>query len=491
MPRIESNISLRVFCMALLISRALCADSRSLAFLIGPASEEHGRIAAHAAALVARQWFQTPGAIVELRFTANPDTQPFTAAMQIKDLESTFLYAADTDRKSDWKGLVNGFDRAGFSLTHHEGKRLMIAILDVPALNSDASDRLTQTLAFCKENSITVVVLDLSEPASNAPQPAIASLASSTGGALLRDSTALDSTVETIFPTEKPVVTSEKARPADTAIHVRFLRIQSSKMRSAGSEFGPLHGFFVAESPLTALQLQEQGGNYSGRARVTEMLRAADGKVVWQAKKDIVIKGPSRKLDSRRAGLLSYMRELQIPGGNYILDATVEDLVAGKTLTVSEPLIASSRAPGFDVSDIVLVRPLDDAVDKFESDTTFVFDTRALVPLLDPPYRANQPLDLQIYMVIYPDLRGGQPDLNLEILQGAQAVAKSHLLFNDKVRNSASEGSGLDAKGDQKDEFPYLAHLPNVSLSAGNYEARVTIRQDKRTLTRSVAFQVR
>jgi hypothetical protein len=252
-----------------------------------------------------------------------------------------------------------------------------------------------------------------------------------------------------------------------------------------------MHGFFVTEAPIGAFELQTDGGNYLGRARVTEMLRNSEGKIVWQAKKEIVIKGPARKLEARRAGKLSYMRELQAPGGNYTLDATVEDLIAGKTLEGKEPMTASPVTPGFDASDAVLVRPLDDSVDKFESETAFAFDAKALVPLLDPPYRANEPIDFRLYMILYPDLHGGRPDMNLEILHEGQAVAKSHLLFNEDVRNTATEGSGLDARGDQKTEFPYLANLPGVLLSAGNYEARVTIRQNNRTLTRSAVFQVR
>jgi hypothetical protein len=111
-----------VFFLTFLILGAARAEDRSLVFLIGPTTEEHGRAAAHAAAVVAKQWFQSPGANVELRYTVNSDTQPFTSAMQIKDLESVFVYAADNDRKSDQKALLTGFDRAGFSLTHHTGE---------------------------------------------------------------------------------------------------------------------------------------------------------------------------------------------------------------------------------------------------------------------------------------------------------------------------------------------------------------------------------
>jgi len=467
------------------------AEERSLVFLIGPTTEDHGHAVARAAAGVVREWFETPGVNLDLRYTASLDTQTFNSAMTPRNVEANLNYAADTDRKVDLKGLLNGFDRAGFTLTHHPGKRLMVVLLDAPELNSDAEDRLAQSTDFFGKNGIQVIVVDLTEPASRPAPAALATMASSTGGMLLRDLAELEGAVQKLFPTEKPATVPEKSQSAANPVRTRFLRIQSPKARASGTEFAPMHGYFLTEVPIAALQLKSEGSDYSGKVRVTEVLRSSDGKAVWQAKKDIVIKGPARRLEARQSGKLSYMRELQVPGGKYTLDATVEDLTAGKSLNATKPLDASPSTPGFDASDAVLVRPLDDATDRFETDTALVFDAKALVPLLDPPYRANQPFDLQVYMVLYPDLRGGKPDLNLEIYNGGQAVAKSRLAFNENIRNTSTEGSGLDARGGQKDEFPYLAALQGVSLGAGSYEVGITIRQDKRTLVRTLAFQVR
>jgi hypothetical protein len=444
---------LAVLSITLLAAQAVPAEDRSLVFLFGPTTEERGRAAAHAAATITEQWFQSAGSSVEIRFTSNTDTQQLGKTAQIKDLESSFVYAAQTGRQSDTRALANGFDRATLTLSHHAGKRLLIAILESPVLTPDVESRLDATLAFCKENSIGVIVADISEPASKEPPPALLALAASSGGALVRDLNALAPAVQKLIPMEKPVAVSEvpkQSGPQAFSVHTRFLRIQSSKARAEGKELGPMHGFLVAESPLSALTFETKGGSYQAQARVTEVVRNAEGKTVWQAKKDITIKGPARKLESRQAGNLCYMRELQMPGGQYTLEATVEDLLAQKTVNTTEPLAASPTTQGFDLSDIVLVRRLDDAVDRFESDTILQFDSKAIVPLLDPPYRARQPFDLDIYMVLYPDASGGRPQLDLDILHDGQPVAHSRLSFSDKVRNGVTEGSGLDSTGTQK-----------------------------------------
>ncbi len=45
-------------------------------------------------------------------------------------------------------------------------------------------------------------------------------------------------------------------------------------------------------------------------------------------------------------------------------------------------------------------------------------------------------------------------------------------------------------KGEQKHEFPYLATTVSTSFDAGAYEAQVTVRQGRQTITRVVPFRV-
>jgi hypothetical protein len=253
-----------------------------------------------------------------------------------------------------------------------------------------------------------------------------------------------------------------------------------------------MNGLLLVESRLSALEFQadQKAGTYLARARVTQMVRDAAGKFVWQQKKEITLKGPLRRLEARRAGNLCYMREVKLPGGQYTIEATVEDLIAGKSGSTSEPLRASDSLPGFAVSDALIVRKLDESVDKFEADQVLSYDGKALAPMLDPSFRANQPIDLQIYFIIYPDFRGGKPEMSLEILRNGQAVGRSQLPFRDEIRNTATEGGTMDAKGEQKHEFPYLATTISAAFDAGAYEARVTIRQDRNTITLVVPFRV-
>jgi hypothetical protein len=255
---------------------------------------------------------------------------------------------------------------------------------------------------------------------------------------------------------------------------------------------GPMQGLLLVESPISALKfdIDDRAGTYLGRARITQIARNAEGKAVWTAKKEVTLRGPLHKLETRLTGNLYYMRSVQLPAGKYTLEGTVEDLIAGTTGTVSAPLRTGKGLPGFTASDALFVRPYNAAADKFEADLVLVYDREAISPLLDPVFHAGEPFDLQLYFVIYPDIYGGQPQLNLEIVRNGQVVGRTNLPFKDLIRDTAREGQATGIMGEQKHEFPYRATLKNAKLGAGEFEARVTIRQDKNVITRIVPFRV-
>ena len=105
-----------------------------------------------------------------------------------------------------------------------------------------------------------------------------------------------------------------------------------------------------------------------------------------------------------------FMRSSALPGpGPFTLEAKVEDLLAGTTGVIQTPLKTSRNAPGLVATDALVVRPFKGAADKFEADQVLSYEGEALSPVLNPVFRAEQPIDLQIYLRLYPDIHGA-PD---------------------------------------------------------------------------------
>ena len=505
------------------------ADSRSAVFLFGPSGAEASRLAARAAASAAHRWLSKPASTAELRHSGSADPLPLEPNSGVKSIEPAFLAVARAARDTDPDAFLNALDRAAQSLALHPGVRVLVAVVEAPPLSADAEAQLNHTVEFCKSNAIRVIVLDPTEAPSKYASAALLSLGQTTGGALVHEAKALESAIlfassgsktgeNAYTPTAaEPVVASNLPdMPAGLPVHTRFVRISSRGSINAGIHrvtlstggassgvtvdaglnmedmSGPMRGWFLVESPVNALQfdVDDNAGTYTAHARMTQIARNAAGKIVWQQSKPINLHGPLAKLETRRTGNLYYLREVVLPAGRYTLEATIEDLIANKKGGVRQPLRTGIGAPGFTVSDAMIVRPFNGAADKFEADQVLQYDDNAISPMLDPVFQAERPFTLQFYVVVYPDIYGAQPQMSLEMLRNGKVVNRSTLPFTDKIRNDAVEGGSLSSVGEQKHEFPYLATLRNVQLSPGDYEARITVRQGNAALTRPVSFHV-
>ena len=459
-------------------------------------------MAAHAAAESAHEWLGTEGATLELRRAGLSDGQELTRHMAVKDLEAAFLDSARSGRRTDLVGVLNALDKATYAAAHRKGKRVVLLILDSPAASTIAAmkggaeeldSRITQTADFCRANSINVAVLEAAALSGTAP--AIKKLATATGGAVAEPKT-LGSSMLIVAPMARPgsdVAAAPAAAVAASGLPVRtrFIRIQPMRAHSTVSDLGPTSGLLFLECPFNALEFQrdEKGGRFQVQTRMTETVRNAEGKAVWQGKKEVTLKEPAKKLAARQSGSLFYMRTLQLPGGQYTVEATVEDLLAQKSGTASEPLHATDTLPGLGVSDPLFVRPLR-SDDRFEADGIFMYDGKAIAPMLDPVFTANEPFELQLYFVIYPDIQGAIPEMSLEILRNGHVEGRSQLAFKDKIKETSVENGTLSGHGEQKHEFPYMADILDATFGAGQYEARVTIRQGRNTVTHGVPFRV-
>jgi hypothetical protein len=507
-------------------------SDRSLLVLFGPAGSEVSRQAAHSAASTARRWFKGGGTIVEVQRAGQVDAVSIPAGISSKELEQAFVVAARVARDTDPATFVNSLDGASQSLARRPGLRLLLAVLEDRPLSGELESTLKQLTESCQASSVHVVLLIPYEHGSKDVSPAWKLLAHDTGGALVRDIGSLETSVLLVAPDAKaegaaaqasirepapaaePV--AEPAKSGPTGYHIpvytRFVSLSAPGTQAFGIERsygagrggvtsqdagsnlettgGVRRGVVIAEAPLKALKFEvdDHSGTYLARARITQIARNAAGQAVWTAKKEVSFKGPLRKLEQRQSGTLFQMRQIQLPAGKYTVEATVEDLLAGSSGTSKEPVLTFPIIPGFALSDAVLVRPAGGA-DRFEADMVFTYDGNAIAPLLNPVFKANEPFDLQLYVVLYPDLFGAQPELSLEILRNGKSVRRMPLPFLDQLRDDTKMGHGATG-GEQKHEFTYLATLKGATLNAGEFEARISVRQDKNVLTRSVAFSV-
>ena len=261
----------------------------------------------------------------------------------------------------------------------------------------------------------------------------------------------------------------------------------------------PLQGLVTVEAPLTALRfdVDDKDGTYQAHARITALVHDAKGAVIWTGRKDVDIRGPIAKLAARRAGSMFFMRGVTMVGqGPFTLEAKVEDLVGKTTGDIQAPVKVGRNAQGLVATDALVVRRFKGSADMFESDQVLAYEGEALSPVLNPVFPADQPIDLQIYLRLYPDLHGAPLDLSMEVQSEGKVVARLPLPFKSALSNSALQGPSNGAAGSssilggQAKEFPYFINLKGAKFPAGDYTGIISIHQGKNVIKRVVSFKV-
>jgi hypothetical protein len=549
--RTSANIRTTALLLAVSLVPAIHAEKGLLTFVFGPSSQEAARQSGRAAAATARHWLQTAGSVVELRRAGSPDAQRMEAGMSTKELEQRFNDTALAARDADPPAFLTTLDAAAQAAALHPGARIVVAVLNSPPFSSDAERMLEHLVEVCRAGSVRILVLDIAESAKSVPNAALNALATKTGGAWLRQARALEPNVATVVaPVDEPApaapvasasAAAESAPSAPGAIpkfeipvHIRFIRTSgtgsvSNSILDHEADFGsivtgqvpggtlmavgsaevpyeandshaPLQGLVTVESPLNALKFDTDNdtGTYQAHARLTATVRNAKGAAIWTGRREVNVHGPERKLDARRQGSMFFMRAVTLVGqGPFTLEAKVEDLVAGTTGAIQTPLRVGRNAPGLVASDALVVRPFKGSADKFEADQVLSYEGEALSPVLDPVFRAEEPIDLQVYLRLYPDIHGAPLDLSMEVLNGGRVVARLALPFKSGLANSAREGASSkiagrveNMAGGQAKEFPYLANVKGAKFPPGDYQGVISIRQAKNVIKRVVAFRV-
>ena len=525
------------------------AEDYSLTFVFGPGFAATARQGARAAASASRHWFTTTNTTVELRRPGSLDARRIDAKMAPKEMDQVFIDTAIEARTADPATFLGSLDAAVQAAALRSGTRVVIAVLNSPPLSSDMESTVKHLVGLCQANSVRVVVLDIVEPGAKSAPSSLELLTKNTGGAWVTQAGNLETSLLAVTQTAKaeapppaaatpPAPAAAAGSPAPSAasaaqneipVHARFIRTSvtagaaSSGIESvtgsgpggvgsgmqmnerayeANESAGPMRGLILVESPLSALKFQvdDNAGTYLARVRVVAIVRNSKGAPVWSGQKELDIHGPIRDQSLRLKGNLEFLRELTVPGReSFTIDAKVEDLLAGTSGHIQTPLRGGQGAPGLMASDVLFVRPFKRSADKFEADQVFSYEGEALSPVLDPVFQAGEDFKLQLYLILYPDIHGAQPDMSLELAREGHVVVRMPMQFKTRILDptrdgKANQSGGLASSGGviggQSHAFPYLADVNGTKLSAGNYEAIVTIRQGKAVITRNVSFRV-
>ncbi|HBY63566.1 MAG TPA: hypothetical protein DEH78_27390 [Solibacterales bacterium] len=248
---------------------------------------------------------------------------------------------------------------------------------------------------------------------------------------------------------------------------------------------GPVQMTVFVEVPFADLRFLEDStaGVYAAHLSVLALVKDAQGRTAFRFERDVPLKGPIKKLETRKTGSYFFARNVSLPPGDYVVECLVEDRLAQKSSGTRSRAKVERALPGFHMSDVFFVRKYDGNKDRMDSDSVLTYDGNALSPILEPKIREKDEARLDVFFVLYPDIYGDNPKLGLEVFRDGQAVGKGDLPFTDRLL-------AVEQRSEQKHQFPYLTSLNVRQFSAGGYEARITGRQGFGNFASSIQFRV-
>jgi VWFA-related protein len=205
-------------------------------------------------------------------------------------------------------------------------------------------------------------------------------------------------------------------------------------------------------------------------ASLLAVVKDADGQIVGRISKDVSAEVADAELTNLRGNSMSYARPVAIPPGHYTLETAVVDYEGKRESTQVIPLdVPAFKGPT--MSDITMVRKLNDVNGTPDPEDPFQFDGKVVLPAVSSTLKSGS--NPMVYFVVYPRSSSAAPgELRVQILKDGQIIAK---------RNSALPKP--DATGRVR---MIIGAVPDP----GNYELKIAAAEPGGVVERSVKYTI-
>jgi hypothetical protein len=202
------------------------------------------------------------------------------------------------------------------------------------------------------------------------------------------------------------------------------------------------------------------------------------GRVIERMSQNYRMSGPKEQMATARAGEVLFYREAELPPGRYTVETIAYDATADAASVRSSELVVPEAAAGrLRLSSVVPIKRVEQLPASDRDPTKpLSFGELLLYPNLGEPIRKAIQKELTFFMTVY-SARGGaaRPTASIALLRKGTRLAEAPVGLPEP-----------DADG----RIQHVLGLPLAQLPAGEYELRLTVRDDRGQDARSVAFTV-
>ena len=265
----------------------------------------------------------------------------------------------------------------------------------------------------------------------------------------------------------------------------RSARLNSNPLlRAAALDFPstgrPGLAVILGEAPISAFTVSPAADNktYSADFSMVALVRDQTNQIVQKVSQHYPLSGPIEKLQAARKGNVLFYREIQLSPGRYTVELIAYDAPQRKAevrkVNLEVPIVDQAKLRLSSV--VVLSRAERITADEQKKDQPFYFGELVVYPNLGDPILKSASKQLAYFLTAWP-VAGTAEQLKLvtEIVQNKRSIA----------RTSAE----LPAADDQG-RIKYAGALPLDGFPPGAYELKVTVTDNRTSVSRSTQFRI-
>jgi VWFA-related protein len=231
----------------------------------------------------------------------------------------------------------------------------------------------------------------------------------------------------------------------------------------------------VLEVPLEHLSFQEnrRKGTYSLRFTAMALIKDQAGEVLQRFSESYPLEGPVDRVQALKRGRLRFMRQFTVPPGRYTLVTVARDQATERSSVWSTPLDVVDPGKGLRVSDLAIIRSVDQTAAADAVEDPFRTAGMRVVPNVDRPISKAANDQISAYLTIYPDRGGAVPSLTFEFVRDGAVVGRS-----------AAELPEADENG----RIKFVASFPTSMFTPGIYDLRAVATQGDSRVSSQARF---
>jgi hypothetical protein len=225
-----------------------------------------------------------------------------------------------------------------------------------------------------------------------------------------------------------------------------------------------------------AFTKDDSAAKYRTHISVLALVKDEEGRVIAKLSRDVPLNEPWDRIAGFKQGHFIVTQPVNIPPGRYTVESVAADHEGQRIAAKRSVLVVQPTGPGLGISEMVLVRRVDQPALIADRLDPFQLATGRIVPTLADTVSGGSGQMLSLFFTMYPEASlSEKPRLIMEVMRDGNVLSKS-----------VPELPAADPSG----AIPFVANTPLTGVPPGQYQFRATLMHGQTGVRKSIYVNI-